>query len=598
MKFFSSKTAFIIVLGAIVLFGFWLRSYHFSSWLHFELDQSRDARVVDDALEGGPGELTLLGPKAGGTFLRLAPGFYYLQYISGLLFGDTPAGIAVVVMLLSVAALPVFYFLIARYFNRSLSLLLTLLLASSAFFVMYGRFAWNPNILPFFILLGMYALLRSVDHWESRRGRWFVVAALSLTFATHGHFLAFVSLPVIAVTFLILKRPRFSWRAWAGALGIVALLYLPMVLNEIGTGGANTKEFFGAITEKSTKEDHILLEKGIRNFSEHALGALLITTGFEGGAFPTFTFKDSQLIWSCPERCDAGKWTGVAAVMALGLSLLLLLFFWWRAEKGKKKDFLLLCGIWFGVTFALFTPLSYGFAPRFFLVSGVLFIIFLGILLDTVRHLLGEKKWTHLVVLLFGSTFVFSNVHFLSARFVELSQAGILQIDSAPDRILKERIRVTLEQQNQIIDMFESRYRENHFPIYMFSEPQHRRALKYLMERRGIENGVLGYETIYRQGTYFLVLRGQSDLEDALKKYRVNYEIGGTTHFGTLVAIELLPKPEAIKAERQDFSIVTPDTSTAPPRYTWNEFFHLKEDVPIEDQESNLEQSEDKETDN
>src|SRR3989344_2156954 len=114
----SKKSLVLVALLAILLLGFFLRAYNFSDWLHFELDQSRDARVIDAALVGGPGELTLLGPKAGGTFLRLAPGFYYLQYISGLIFGGTPSGIAVVVMLLSVCSLPFFYLLLRRYFRE------------------------------------------------------------------------------------------------------------------------------------------------------------------------------------------------------------------------------------------------------------------------------------------------------------------------------------------------------------------------------------------------------------------------------------------------------------------------------------------------
>ncbi|MEK7181743.1 MAG: glycosyltransferase family 39 protein, partial [Patescibacteria group bacterium] len=141
----------------IVAFGFSLRAYHFSDWLHFELDQARDARVIDAALSGGPGELTLLGPKAGGTFLRLAPGFYYLQYVSGIIFGGTPSGIAMVVLILSVLSIPLFYFLSRRFFSEWISLGLTLLFAASPFMVMYGRFAWNPNLIPFFTLLGFYA---------------------------------------------------------------------------------------------------------------------------------------------------------------------------------------------------------------------------------------------------------------------------------------------------------------------------------------------------------------------------------------------------------------------------------------------------------
>ncbi|MFZ3032177.1 MAG: glycosyltransferase family 39 protein, partial [Candidatus Moraniibacteriota bacterium] len=273
----SSQQLVILCLVAIVAVGFFLRAYQFSPWLHFELDQARDARVIDHALLDGPAELPLLGPKAGGTFLRLAPGFYYVQYMSGLFFGGTPSGVAVLIMLLSAAAVLVFFLFIRRYFSLHLSLLLTALFAVSAFFVMYGRFAWNPNMLPFFVLLGMYALLRSVDSGEEKRERWFFVAVFSLTLATHAHFLAFLALPAIVLAFLLIKRPRFSLRLWLGALAIVAVLYLPMALNEWETGGSNTREFLAAITEKSTKEDHNLVEKFLRDTSEHALGALVVT---------------------------------------------------------------------------------------------------------------------------------------------------------------------------------------------------------------------------------------------------------------------------------------------------------------------------------
>ena len=110
----------------------------------------------------------------------------------------------------------------------------------------------------------------------------------------------------------------------------------------------------------------------------------------------------------------------------------------------------------------------------------------------------------------------------------------------------------------------------------MWSEPQYRRALKYLLEKEGVENAVLGFDGIYAEGVYYLVLRTQSDLEDALKKYRTSYEVGETTSFGTLVAIELFPKPEAIQKVRQDFSVVKPNDSQGLPRYTWREFFERR----------------------
>ena len=596
MRNFFLKHKICIILGLILLVGFGLRAYHFSSWLHFELDQARDARVVDAALQGGPGELPLLGPKAGGTFLRLGPAFYNLEYVSALFFGGTPTGMAIFVLIFSSLSIPLFYSFIRRFFGEWLSLGLTLLFSVSEFFIMYGRFAWNPNFIPFFVLLGFYALLRAVDESETYRERWFLLSVGALALATQFHFLVFIAVPAIFFAFLILKRPRYSWKTWLGACAIVFILYLPMALNEIETGGANTKEFFGAITEKSSKTNHTFIEKVSRDVSEHGLHALVITTGFEKGTFPTIIFNGG-LKWSCTDKCDQGKWYGVFSVLLFILGISALLLFWWKETDQKKKDFLVLSSVWLVITFGLFLPLSYNIAPRFFLLSGLIFFILLGMIFELLRRVIRHSKayWIIIVGIVFFLSY--SNVQSLCERYRELSLAGTEAIDSPPDRILKDRIRVTLEQQNRIVDMLQKRSQDTGYPVYMFSEPQHRRALKYLMEKRGIENAVLGFDGIYKEGVYYLVLRAQSDLEDSLKKYRKSYTVGATTHFGTLVAIELLPKPESIMAERQDFSITKPSDSKAPPRYTWKEFFERTTGPKTNQDETSLEQSEDEATD-
>lgn len=581
-------------LALIIVFGFFLRSYHFADWLHFELDQARDARVVDAALEGGPGELPLLGPKAGGTFLRLGPAFYYIEYFGALVFGASPSGMAVIVLFVSVASIGVFFLFVRRLFPDWLALFLTLGFSVSEYFVMYGRFAWNPNMLPFFILLGMYALLCSVGGGERYPGRWFLVSVAAFGVATNLHFLAFLAAPTFLIVFLVFRRPHFRLRIWGMAVGIIVLLYLPMLLNELATGGANTREFFGAITEKSTKEDHTLIEKFVRNGSEHILAALVITTGYEGGTLPKLTTQDGILI-TCQGKCDVGKPYGLAAAWVLGLAILAFGWLLFQETERRKRDALFAVGMWFAITCTLFTPLAYGMAPRFFLLSGPFFFVFLGCLALVVVRMIPWRAFGRTVVmtLLFG--LVTLNYASLSVRFDELARSQTAPIDSPPDRILKERIRVTLGQQNQIIDFLAAESAKRNYPVYMFSEPQHRRALKYLLERRGIENAVLGFDGIYQEGVYFLILRAQSDLEDALRKYHANYTIGGSTPFGTLVVIELFPKPESIIGTRQDFSFQKPSDSLAPPRYTWNEYFSRSKKGGAEDTTS-LDQIEDEAT--
>lgn len=583
----SKKELLWLALVLVVGFGFFLRSYHFSDWLHFELDQARDAKVIDAALEGGAADLPLLGPRAGGTFLRLAPGFYWLEYLGALITGDAVVGAAAMVLFFSILSLPLFYLFVRRFFSLPIALGLLGLFATSAFMVMYGRFAWNPNLVPFFSLLGFYGLLRSVDRDEAHQGRWLLVSAFGLGLATHMHFLAFLALPAIAGGFLILKRPQIALKFWFGAMFLVVLLYVPMVLNEIATGGANAREFVAALTEKSSKEDHSLLEKAIRDVSEFSLHSVVILSGFEGATLPSVIASNGVLGSVCRDKCDEGKWYGMLAVLLLGVAFILLAKSWYLEQNLRKKDFLLLLLLWFGVTFVLFLPLSYGIAPRFFLLNTPLFFALLGLLLKGWQTVLSKRvsvkagQWGALFVI---TLLIWSNLWSLSVRFGQLREAGVAPVENMPDRILKEPMRVTLEQQQSIVDFLAERSRVTGWPIYMKSESRYERALKYHLERRSLRGDALSITTIYREGIYFLILRTTSNHTATLEKYKPYYDIGSQTSFGTLTAIELFPKTAAITAERQDFSRPEKEANTqVAPRYTIREFFSRTESQGKED---------------
>ena len=89
------KHKIVIILAIIILVGIFLRTYNLESWLFFQSDQARDLNLVNRAVENGPGWLPLLGPKAGGTYLRLGPVFYYFEYLSALIFGTSSPAIVV-----------------------------------------------------------------------------------------------------------------------------------------------------------------------------------------------------------------------------------------------------------------------------------------------------------------------------------------------------------------------------------------------------------------------------------------------------------------------------------------------------------------------
>lgn len=586
-KFFSQP--YVLLLGAILVVAAFVRFYQFEPWLHFELDQSRDALVIDEGYKGNFFDLPLLGPKAGGTFLRLGPAYYYLQYISGAIFGETPAGIAFFIPILGTLAVVFVFLLFRRAFTRPESLFLTLLFSVSVYTVLYSRFAWNPNLLIFFMPAGMYALLRSVGTDERYPGRWFVAAIALFTLATQFHFLAFLALPVITVLFLILKRPKFSLKAWSLALGVAVLLYLPMILNESKAGFTNTQEFLGAVTEKSNKEEHNIFEKTIRDVTEYSQHGIVVLTGFEGSTMPAVILQKDEIGTVCRDKCDDGKFYGMAGLLLFALSVIALAWLRFRSKAGAaesnsdRQDFYDLMLIWLAVSFLIFLPLSYGVAPRFYLLVTPLFFVLLGIGVKYVVSFLPENKR----LLTFGAIimlFVLSNLAFLHNRFSELQRAKTEAVDSRPDRILKEQIRVTLEQQEAVSAFLQGRQQATGYPIYMSSDPQYRRSLKYVMDKNGVQNDVIANTTIYKEGEYYLVLRVRGDYEPALRKYQESYDIGEYTPLGTLMIIQLIPKPDKITDVRQDFSIVEkPSNSKAAPRYTWREFFEKQDASQAQD---------------
>lgn len=50
----------VIVLFLIIAGAVFLRTYNFNDWLYFKMDQSRDALLINNVVENGPGYLPVM----------------------------------------------------------------------------------------------------------------------------------------------------------------------------------------------------------------------------------------------------------------------------------------------------------------------------------------------------------------------------------------------------------------------------------------------------------------------------------------------------------------------------------------------------------
>ena len=153
----------LLILSGIILAGIFLRTYRFHDLLTFAADQRRDLHLVQDVVENHAA-WPLLGPDmTGGEGFRLGPAYYYFQILSAEIFGVEKTHQAYPDVFFSILSIPLLYHFLRRYFSQKASLAAVCIYAFSAFDITYSRFAWNVNLLPFFILLFLLSLLLLVS---------------------------------------------------------------------------------------------------------------------------------------------------------------------------------------------------------------------------------------------------------------------------------------------------------------------------------------------------------------------------------------------------------------------------------------------------
>lgn len=536
-EIFNKRYGYIWIILGIMLFSSWLRFYHFTDWLHYEFDQSRDNIIVSEAIKNGPLSLPLLGAKADGTQLHTGPLYYYFEYLSALIFGDTPQGHAYFVALLSIASIPIFYLLLRKFFNIFISLGLVYLYSISFFLVLYSRFGWNPNILPFFVISGIYCLMRATEKKSKHPGRWFVAAATLFCVATQLHFVAFFALPLFAIAYLIYERPRLSWRAWTASVFIVLMLYSPAIISDIILKGYNTKEFVRALTTK-TDQKNTLFEKTVSLIRTGAENYVLILSGNDRIWTPKIKFEKGWINISCKNHCkNTSPWLSYSAIAFFLVSASLII---WQVIRRKKP--IAIMGLFFVATFLIFTKIST--EPRFYLLAVPLPFIFLGNIVDLIwrkNALIAKIIFVGLIILL-----SYTNISRAMQRFSDLESADKRAVPPRSDRILKEPERVSLRQFLSIAKYMSSRSQENGYPVLVSSEMLYFRSFMYLTEKMGVSVGKLEKDPAYLNANNFVIFRTRK--AGGVKSYLQYYDITDKREFGTLTLFGLAPKADKVTA--------------------------------------------------
>ncbi|MFA5925344.1 MAG: glycosyltransferase family 39 protein [Parcubacteria group bacterium] len=516
------KIALFLFIIALAVF---LRVYHFSDWLFFKMDQARDASTIQQAFEFGPGWLPLLGPKAGGTELNLGPAFYYFQYISAVLFQNAnPATLAFPDLLFGILSIPLFYFFLRKYFSRDWSMVLASLYAVCFLGIQYSRFSWNPNGLVFFNLLFFLSLLNVFDEKIKYRLRWIISAGVSFAVSTQLHFLSFLTLPVITLVFIALNwkeaRKVLNWKHAALFISIVAVVYLPVILNEIVSKGENTTEFIKAVREKPSA--HSFLKNVNRDLRYWGQNWFLILTSWisrKGGT-------NGMIL----------AWLGaIIPALFIGFN------FFRREENRVKKKFILITLLWFIIYLLAYIPIAYQIRPRFFLPLLSLPFIYIGY---TALFFWEKKKVYWKIIVAAGLLIIFfGNIAGTFAWFKEIEGAQKKGIYPWRTIILKAKDGIVLWHLEKAADYMQSNCAGN--KIYYDVSSEYKRPVKYLLGLRGIDAEPIGsLESGNRESCAYDLKLTRSKNKSPGKELEAEFQAGEAEKIGALSVYKLNVREE------------------------------------------------------
>ena len=414
----------------LILAGTFLRTYRFHDWLLFGDDQIRDAYITNDVVTG-KSPLPLAGPfmsfSGNGRHsekdsFHLGPIYYYFQIISAKFFGNYPDKLAYPDVFFSILLIPLFYLFLRIYFSKNLALGITGIYAISAYFIIYSRFAWNTNLIPFFVILFLLSLYKFLEKNEKTSWLWVLSLgfALGVGFQLHAIVMIIFSIVAFLVFLFSMKKNYLAWKKWVVVLLVFLALNAGQITKEMRTNFSNSEAFLHSVVsrDKDTPSVNAITLLKLGNDVDCHIEAnffLLSSYGDERCPHSFIGFLSDDWVASY-----FSNFQGRIDFMILFASLVFsvagyfLLVYYGKKEKDiAKKYFLRLIILYFTVGFLVMLPLSQNNVNdfRYFVFGFFMPFMFLGFLAKYLTQKLKRRKYiTAVVALIIFCLLIFSNV--------------------------------------------------------------------------------------------------------------------------------------------------------------------------------------------
>jgi hypothetical protein len=235
-----------LVLAGLLVLAALVRFVGLEARGRFDGDQGHDVLVLLRLVRDG--SLPLLGPPTSIGDFHHGAAYYYLLAPVAWLSGANPTAIVAWIAALGVVAVGVTWWFARSVGGRVTAVIAGLLMAVSPAAIEESTFIWNPNPIPLFAALALGCAWRA---HSTGGARWWIPAVLAAGMVVQLHVLGIVFLPPIlalALTDVVRAwrsgdgaRARALIRATAAGLALAALLFVPLVLHELGSDFGETR---------------------------------------------------------------------------------------------------------------------------------------------------------------------------------------------------------------------------------------------------------------------------------------------------------------------------------------------------------------------
>jgi hypothetical protein len=525
----------LIVIIAVAIF---LRTYEFHDWLTFERDQARDAMMVSDVLEGGR-DWPLLGAtmkdsqdKEGNLF-SIGPIYYHMQIISAKIFGNHPDKLAYPDLFFSIMSIPLFYIFLRKYFSINISLALSGIYSISFFAITYSRFAWNPNIIPFFTLLFLLSLWEFLIKKEKVEWYWVIFCGLSMGIGVQLHIILLLLFPTM--TFLVfLYLLKINWRTWKIIIIVLLIFVLAntaQFLSEYKTGFSNLEVLYDSVSIADPKGKGEYWKKISANADCHleANAYMLSSAGKNKCNFPYAKILKNDKSSKLKNEIRTPFFI-LSIVLASVFSALGYVFLirgaWFEKERGRRV-FLQLLVLYLALSFLVMIPVidSDHTEFRYFIHTFFVPFVFLGFVLN---FLLGKMNKKNLIIVFL----IFSFLIFLNLNSIQ-KEANQLWAKNKNDDHFSVLGEVKL-MADFILDNSSGK------EIYLTGSDgymsTHSKGLEYLTKKQGV--GIINLKEGREppQGkSFFFIAKTSENPEGKIK----DWEVDGYEFFGRVMIYKL-----------------------------------------------------------